>query len=145
MTSAERVASLLGEHFAELDPASLARHRAFRRAVGAALDLVPVEVVVAQVIALGCLKGARNSHAVIVHRLRQLPDIASDRARLADELSEKRRWVAVSAAAHRGETLRALVDGGALFPDEAGELLRRELPDDDLLAIAQAALEGGDR
>ena len=143
MTRAERIAFALGERFPELDAAAMSEHPAFLQAVAAALTIADERAIVEQVAALGGLAGARNVHAVIVGRLRELPQLAEDRRRLADEESEARRWVAVDRAAKRGETLRALVERGDIFADEAADVLAREFSDDDLRSIADAALSRG--
>jgi hypothetical protein len=144
MTPAERVAAALGERFDVLDSAAMGEHPAFRCAVADALALVGDEdAVVAQVVRLGPLTGSHDPHRVVVSRLRRVPGLAATRRRIAEELAEERRWAAVDTAARRGETLRALVERGALFPDEAVDVLRRELVDPDLSAVALAALTGG--
>lgn len=145
MTAAERVALALAEHFGGLDVAAMACHSAFRQAVDGALAVLGEETAVARVVAQGSLTGARNPHAVIVARLRQLPALEGDRRRLMDDHEEARRWAAVDRAARRGETLRALVERGDLFEDEAGAMLSREFEDDDLRGLAAAALIGGER
>ena len=143
MTAVERIAHRLGEYFAALEVPAMARHSAFRQAVEGALAVLAEEAVVARVVAQGPLTGARNPHAVIVARLRQLPALEAGRRRLMDENEEARRWAAVDRAARRGETLRALVERGDLFADEAGAMLSREFEDDDLRGLAAAALAGG--
>ena len=142
MTRAERVARALAERFPELDASAMARHPAFANAVSAALTVADEWAIVEQIAAMGGLAGARNPHAVVVARLRELPTIAADRGRFAAEDAEERRWAAVDRAAKRGESLRRLVDAGTIFADEAAHLAASEFPDDDLRAIAEAALGG---
>jgi hypothetical protein len=101
------------------------------------------EAVVAEIVALGHLVGARSAYGVVIARLRQLPELVAERASLAEEVDERYRWRRLEIAARRGETLRALVDSGRLFPDEAALMLSREFPDGDLHAVATAALVGG--
>lgn len=144
MTAAERIALALAERFDGLEVPAMAHHSAFRQAVDGALAVLDEETVVARVVAQGPLTGARNPHAVIVARLRQLPALEGDRHRLMDDHEEARRWAAVDRAARRGETLRALVERGELYPDEAAGMLAREF-DDDLRGMAAAALIGGER
>ena len=140
MNRAERVAFAITERFDEIDAVAMAAHPAFQKALADALDVLDEAGVVAEVVAGGTLAHARNPHAVIVFRLRRLPELVANRDRLTGEVAEERRWAEVDAAVRRGETLRALVDRGALFPDEAQETLRRELADEELRAIALAAL-----
>lgn len=143
MTPAERVAGALAERFEMLDAPAMVRVPAFCASARTALAAAgSVDAVVHEVASLGPLSGARDPHRVTVARLRQVPALVADRARLLDELAEERRWAALDSAVRRGETLRALVDRGALFSDEAVDTLRRELADDDLRAVALAALEG---
>lgn len=143
MTRAERLAYALAARLDGLDAAAMAAHPAFRKAVAAALAVADELAVVEQVAALGGLAGARNPHAVVVSRLRELPQLAEDRRRMADEQAEARRWAAVDRAARRGETLRALVQRGDLFADEAERLVASEFADGDLRGIAETALAGG--
>ncbi len=143
MSAAERVAFAIAEKLGGLDAAAMARHPAFVRAVAAALKVLDEDDLVAQVVALGGLAGARNPHAVIVARLRELPAIAADRRRIAEDVAEVARWAAVDWAAKRGVTLRALVDRGDIFEDEARSMLASEFTDDGLRGIAAAALAGG--
>ncbi len=121
----------------------MARHPTFVRAVAAALAVADEESVVEQVVALGGLAGARKPHAVIVARLRELPAIAADRRRMAEDEAEAARWAAVDRAVKRGETLRALVERGDIYADEARSMLAQDFADDGLRAIAAAALGGG--
>ena len=123
----------------------MARHPAFANAVSAALTVADEWAIVEQIVGMGGLAGARNVHAVVVGRLRELPQLAEDRRRMADEDAEARRWAAVDRAVRRGETLRRLVEREALFLDEAARMISDELPDDDLRAIALAALSGDSR
>ena len=143
MTRSEAVARALAERFPELDAAAMGRHPAFAKAVTAALAVADELAVVEQVAALGGLAGARNAHAVVVSRLRELPALDADRRRLTDEAAEVSRWAAVNRAAKRGETLRAQVERGDIFPDEAVHILAREFDDADLRGLAAAALAGG--
>lgn len=146
MSELERLAAALAERFPQLDAPAMCHVPAFVSAAAAALRAVgSVEGVVREVGALGDLEGARRPHAVITARLRQVPALLADRARLLDEGAESKRWALVDRAAQRGESLRALVDAGQLYGDEAADMLRRELADPGLLGIAVAALEGGRR
>lgn len=140
MNPAERIAFALSEQLAGLDVAAMAAHPAFRHAVETALAVSGETEVVAQVVGLGPLTGALNPHAVVVSRLRKVPALVADRLRIADEHEEVRRWTAVDRAARRGETLRALVERGDLFADEATAMVGREFDDPDLAAIAIAAV-----
>ena len=142
MTPAGRVAWALAEQLGELDPAAMGRHPAFREAAAVALAVVDEAALVEQVVRQGGLAGSRNAHAVIVGRLRQLPSLAAERRQVADDRAESARWRRVDAAARRGETLRALVDAGSIFADEAMSMLASEFGDDDLRGIASAALTG---
>ena len=143
MTAVERVAFALAQRFPELDAVAMAAHLAFVKALAAALTIADEASVVEQVVAMGSLFGARNAHAVVVARLRALPRLAEDRRRIADEAAEAARWRQVDRAAERGEILRALVDRGDLFPDEAERMVASEFADDDLRGIAMAPLAGG--
>lgn len=145
MSAPERVARALAHELSDLNPALLARRPPFRAALAGALAVMPEEEIVPQILALGGMIGARSPYAVVIARLRELPAIAADRGRFADEDAEARRWAAVDRAAKRGESLRQLVQREALFLDEAARMISDELPDDDLRAIALAALSGGSR
>ncbi|MDA8314738.1 MAG: hypothetical protein M0010_06125 [Actinomycetota bacterium] len=145
MTAAERVAWALASRLPGLNAAAMSEHVAFVRALHAALAIADEQSIVAQVVALGGLQAARNPGAVVVARLRQLPALAAKGKRIADEATEVARWRRVDAAARRGETLRELVAAGTIYPDEATRMLREELPDHGLRAIAEAALVGGSR
>jgi hypothetical protein len=142
VNAAERVARALAHELSDLNPALLARRPPFRAALAGALAVMPEEEIVPQILALGGMIGARSPYAVVIARLRELPAIAADRGRFADEDAEARRWAAVDRAAKRGESLRLLVDAGTIFADEAAHLAASEFPDDDLRAIAEAALGG---
>jgi hypothetical protein len=144
VTRAERIAYALAEQLgAGLDPAAMATRAPFRRALADALAILNEDAVVAAVVARGTLAGSRNPHAVCVSRLRELVAVENKRREVADERAEARRWAAVDRAARRGETLRALVERGSLFADEAAGMVAREFTDDDLRGIAVAALTGG--
>ena len=143
MRAAERVAFAIADRLGGLDAAAMARHSAFVRAVAAALSGADEESVVEQVVALGGLADARNPHAVVVSRLRELPRLGEDRRRMADEVAEAARWAAVDWAVRWGEGHRALVERGDLYPDEVERMLASEFTDDDLRGIAAAALAGG--
>ena len=147
MTAALRIAVALGAAFPELDVRAMAHRPPFIAAVGDALTALDgdADTVVAFVVNRGTLAGARNPHGVVVARLRELVAVERDRRAVVDEREEARRWAALDRAAQRGETLRALVDRGDLYPDEAASMLTSELADDDLRATALAALEGARR
>ena len=137
------LARALGKRFAVLDVIAMRRVQAFRVAADKACRVLgDVGAVVAAVGAYGELAGCRNPHAVIVARLRWIVEDAAERGRLADEADEATRWAAVDRAARRGESLRALVDRGELFVDEAVGMLAREIPEEDLQVLAMAALGG---
>ena len=145
MTATLRIAVALGAAFPELDVRAMAHRPPFIAAVGDAVTALDgdADTVVAFVVNRGTLAGARNPHGVVVARLRELVAVERDRRAVVDEREEARRWAAVDRAARRGETLRALVERGDLFADEAGAMLSREFEDDDLRGIAAAALSGG--
>jgi hypothetical protein len=139
-----RVASELARAFTEVQAVRLARATAFRSAVDAALVFMAEAELVAEVIVGGSLRGAVNPYGALIARVRLVPELARERARLADEQAEAKRWRQVDKAAHRGGTLRAFVDRGVLSAEEAAEQLGADFSDDaDLLAIARAALTGG--
>jgi len=142
VTAAERIAWAIGEEVGGLDVPAMAAHRAFRQAVGDALGLLDEREIVDRVVSMGGLANANNPHAVIVSRLRQLPTLVADGHRLFEEIAEARRWDQVDAAVRRAQTLRDLVEREELFPDEAADMLARELADEDLRSIALAALQG---
>jgi hypothetical protein len=141
------IAVALGVAFPQLNVRAMAARPPFVAAVDDALAAVggDADAVVAFVVARGTLAGAQNPHAVVVARLRELVAIERKRRALVDEAAEARRWAALDRAARRGETLRALVDRGDIFADEASGMLAREFDDDDLRGIAAAALAGGQR
>lgn len=137
------LARALGERFPVLNVIAMRRVQAFRVAADEACRVLgDVGAVVAAVATYGELAGCRNPHAVLVSRLRWLVDDAAERGRLADEAHEAARWAAVDRAAKRGKTLRALVNRGELFADEAAGMIAREIPEEDLQALAMAALGG---
>jgi hypothetical protein len=140
----ERVAVELALHFPGINAALIASRLPFRAAVDGALAVMGEDTIVAAVIDMGPLDGARRPYAALIARVRELPALEDARVRLADEGAEARRWRRIDTAAKRGETLRQLVDAGRLHDDEAAEMLRREFPNDvDLRGIAEAALAGG--
>ena len=142
----DRIAVELARTFPEVQAARLARAPAFRSAVDAALVLMTEAELVAEVIAGGSLRGAVNPYGALIARARLVPELARERARLADEVAEAKRWRQVDKASRRGENLRAFVDQGVLSAEEAAEQLGSDFSDDaDLLAIARAALTGGRR
>jgi hypothetical protein len=143
MTVASRIAFALARRFPELNAAAMVRHPAFRQAIAGALAVADEESVVEQVVALGGLAGATNPHAVVVSRIRGLPALVEDRRRMAGDAAEAARWAAVDRAVRRGETLRALVERGDIYADEARSMLAQDFADDGLRAIAAAALGGG--
>jgi hypothetical protein len=137
------LARALGKRFPVLDVIAMRRVQAFRVAADEACRVLGgVGAVVAAVGAYGELAGCRNPHAVLVSRLRWIVEDAAERRRLADEADEAARWAQVDRAAKRGETLRALVDRGELFVDEAVGMIAHEVPDEELRCYAMAALEG---
>ncbi len=144
MTAVDDLAAVLGERFAAVDVPKFRRHPAFRRNAAAALaSLGGVEAVVGEVSAYGGTAGAADIHRVLVARLGWAVEDVAERRQIADDRTEADRWASVGRAARRGETLRALVDRGDLFLDEAAASLAREFPDPDLRGLAEAALTGG--
>ena len=143
MNAAERVARALAREFPCVNPALLARRPAFRSALADALAVMSETEVVERVTTLGALTGARDVCAVLIARLREIRALDEDRRRMADETAEAARWAGLDRAARRGEALRALVDRGDLYADEAADVLAREFSDDDLRSIADAALSRG--
>jgi len=144
MTPAHLVLDQLAERFG-LDRTRIGRPELFLRAIDEALRFGDVSFVVGEVEAFGGLAGVREPWGVLLRRLRDIPALADERGRITADDAEARRWAAVDRAAKRGETLRALVDRGDLYADEAADMVAREIPDDELRAIAVAALEGGGR
>ncbi len=142
MNAVERITVELAGHFA-IEPVPLINASAFRYAVKEALSVMTEEKVIAGIVALGLLRSARDPYAVLIGRARRLVDDATIRTRLVSEQAEAARWRLVDVATHRGETLRALVDRGGCFVDEAHGCVQREFADEDLRAIALAALEKG--
>ena len=129
-----------------LDRSRIARPEVFERAVNTTLVLMPAPAVVDEVVALGALTGARDEWGVVLARLRLLPVLAGKRAAFAEQQAEAARWCQVDRALRRGETNKALVARGDLSKFEAVEQLEAEFSDDpDLLALATAALTGGQR
>lgn len=144
MNSAQRVAVLLAQHFPPLDAGLLASRAAFRAALVDVLRFMGEDAAVAEIVALGPLAGARSPCAVLISRLRDLPGLVGERTRLVDEAEEAQRWRRLGVAARRGETLRALVESGDVFDDEAIGMVEREFGDDaEVWAVADAALRGG--
>lgn len=124
MTRAERLAWAIADRLPGLDPAAMAEHRAFREAVVAALAVADEQAVVEQVAAMGDLDGARNPHAVVVARLRQIPRHAAARsevevARAAERAADAPATRALREAAERGAVLRAHVRRGVMTRAEA--------------------------
>lgn len=144
MSPFERVAVALAEHFG-LDAVLLIRAKALRLGVEGALEFMDENKIVERILVAGPLTGASNPYGVLIARTRQLANDETQRSRLAEDRAEERRWKRVDAAARRGETLRDLVERGDLYTDEAADLLRGELADEDLRSIAIAALEGDNR
>jgi hypothetical protein len=146
--AAHRVAEALAERFDSLDVAKAIRVPAFCDAVSSALRVVDGDVtaLVDEVADYGELAGARSPYRVVVARLRWIVEDVPERVRHADERAEAVRWARVDRAAKRGETLRALVERGDIFCDEALGMIGQEFAgDDDLAGIARAALEGARR
>jgi hypothetical protein len=148
VTVAERVAWSLAEHFPALNAAAMSAHPAFRQAVDGALAGASEAAVVEQVVAQGGLAGARNPHAVLVARLRQLPTHAQDRReveveRQASAALDGPRARALRAAADRGAVLRAQVERGAMSRQEALDALEWECKDAEVLAVGLAGFAGG--
>jgi hypothetical protein len=138
------LAIALAQAFPEVDAQRLARARAFRAGVDAALQVMGEQDLVAEVVAAGPLRGALNPYGVVIVRVRQVPELVAERARLREDQAEAARWRQVDRAAKRGETLRALVERGDLTRDEALEQVGADFRDDtDLLALARAAVTGG--
>jgi hypothetical protein len=143
VSEAERIAWAVADQLDGLDAAAMGRHPAFQRAVEDALRVVDERGIVEAIVAQGPLAGARNPHAVVVARLRQLPALAAERARVVDVRAEDARWQAVDRAVKRAQTLRGLVDAGTIYADEAARWLAEEFSDASLREIAEAALAGG--
>jgi hypothetical protein len=142
VTPAQRVAVALAREFPGIDAGLLASRPPFRLAVRDVLRFMSEDAVVAEVVELGSLGGARSCYGVVITRLRDLPELVANRAQLADEVNEGNRWRRLDRAVCRGETLRALVDRGELFIDEAAGMVNREFIDADVRVVAMAALEG---
>lgn len=142
---ADFVLTQLAQRF-DLERGRLRCPGAFEQAITAALALVPASVLIDEVAGLGGLGAARDPWAVLLSRVRRLPEFLGELGRQREEQVEAARWQRVDRAAKRGETLRALVARGDLGLDEAGEQLGADFQSDsDLLAIARAALTGGAR
>ena len=140
----DELVQALGERFPQLDVPKFRRHPAFRRrGADAIASLGGVAQVVAEVGAYGELRGAANPYGVVVARLGWAVADHAERQQVADDRAEADRWAAVDRAARRGETLRALVERGVMFSDEAAEQVAAEFTDVDLRATALAALDGG--
>lgn len=148
MTPAVRIAFALAEHWPELDAAAMARHAAFIRAVTGALTIADEWAVVDQIVAQGDLAGARNPHAVIVGRLRQLPGHAATRSAVDVERAAERALDGpearrLRAAANRGALLRVQVERGALTREDALVQIDWEHRSSaELLEAALAAFDG---
>jgi hypothetical protein len=141
VTPAEQVAILIAERF-RLDAVKMTRNPAFVAAAMRACAVLAPERIRDEVIEYGDLTGARWPYRVVVARLRWVVEDEGERVRLADEMGEERRWRRLGIAAHRGETLRGLVENGGLFIDEAVGMVAREFVEDDVRAVAVAAVEG---
>jgi hypothetical protein len=122
----------------------MARHRAYREAARAALDaLGDADAVIAELVALGGLRGAVNPHAVVVARLAAIPTDARERARLAADAAAGARHEAIARAERHARRL-AGVEG--IEAEDAEEILRDAYQEEpDALAAALAAFEGGRR
>lgn len=134
----------LGAHFG-LDSLRIGRPAAFEVAARAALAVTTPAVVVEIVADLGPLGGVRQPWGVVLHRLRRVPELVATRQRAQEDRTEAARWASLDRAARRGETLRALVERGVLFVDEAETMARREFPDPDQASVALAAVTRGER
>lgn len=141
MTDAEHVAVQLAEVFG-LDAVKFVKARSFCDAVDAAVRVLTPEQIVAAVVEQGGMGGAANPYGVVIARLRRLPDDLALRRQLSEGCAERARWAAAGRAARRGETLGELVATNQLEPDEAESMLRGELADSELLAIALDGLRG---
>ena len=147
MTPGSSLAHRLAEHFPSLDAAAMGRHPAFREATAAALGVADERAVVEAVVRQGGLAGARNPHAVIVSRLRQVPSLAERRRGAAVERAAERALDSPTAralrvATDRGALLRVQVGRGVMTRAEALDQLAGEFRNGaDLLAIAVAAFE----
>ena len=148
MTRAERIAWAIADRLPGLDPAAMAAHPAFREAVAAALTVADEPAVVERVAAMGGLAGARNPHAVVVARLRQIPRHATTRAEIevergAERAADTPATRALKAAAERGAVFRIHVERGVMSREEAlRELDWQCRADPDSLGVALQAFEG---
>lgn len=137
----ERLAAVFG-----LDPTRVARPDAFDAAIEAAVAVVgSFDAVVDELLEAGSMRGSQRPWAVVLARLRGIPEAHARRQTALAERAEGARWREVDRAARRGGTLRALVERQVIFADEAAEQLGVEFPDDDLRAVALAAFEGSQR
>ncbi len=125
-----------------VSPALLTRARAFKEAVDAALLIVTAEQLVAEVVAMGPLTGARNPVAVLIARVRAIPENHSLDAQVATDQAEASFFRRQGSAGSRGQTVGDLVKDGTLELDEAERLLSLEFPDESLLAVALDGLRG---
>jgi hypothetical protein len=139
----ERLAVTLAQRFG-LRPRLLVCTVAFQWAITEALRVVSEEELLGWVLEGGGFAGVRNPYGALIARIRRIPENASAESRMLGEAAESRRWRQVEAAACRGETLRALVERGDVFGDEAVERIEAEFPDEELRALAMAGLRGGD-
>jgi hypothetical protein len=116
--TADRIAFALADRFEGhgVDAAAMARHPAYRAAVAVALGAMDERAVIDAVVAQGgSLRGAEDVHRVLVARLRKVPELAAERARLAAERENLRG----DAVLRQATMLAGLVLAGALPLDAA--------------------------
>lgn len=137
----ERIAETFG-----LDVTRVARPDAFDAAIEAAVGVLgSFDAVIRELLEGGPMRGSQRPWAVVLARLRGIPEAHARRQTALAERAELARWREIDRAARRGGTLRSLVDREVIFADEAAEQIGVEFPDDNLRAVALAALQGGQR
>lgn len=142
MTVYDRIAVTLAAQFPQINPATLARARAFCLAVDRALGWVPEGELVAHVVDGGPLTGARKPYGALIARVQHLPGEIEHHESLVNDLDEAAHWRQLDKAAQLGLTLRDLVTRSELFEDEARERIADEFDDPRLQDVAMAALLG---
>ncbi len=125
-----------------VSPALLTKVRAFNEAVDAALMIVTAEELVAEVTGMGPLNGVRNPVAVLIARVRAIPENHALDAQVAADQAEASSFRRQGSAASRGQTLGDLVADGQLELNEAERTLALEFPNESLQAVAFEGLHG---
>ena len=99
---------------------------------------------VVRLVKRGPLRDAVNAYGVLVWRARQVVADVDKRARVAADAADRRRARQLAAAARFGERLADLIQRGEIDWDSAAGRVVAAYDDLDVVAVALAALKGGD-